>query len=173
MGPAEFWPYSRKDHISEDHITGNDCTGNILIPRASFQEVVSMLPGQLWLWGGSSPTWQNLLFSFSDMVFHLSAHFFWKSANTTTSSGNLRLYSSLQVCNTIGSVIPYLNGYDDICLVPERRRRTRSWPPWVCCRPGRGARPALRAGGLAAFWKVFVKAVWSIFGSSRTEWTFY
>ena len=44
-------------------------------------------------------TWQNLLFSFSDMVFHLSAHFFWNSANTTTSSGNLRLYSSRQVCN--------------------------------------------------------------------------
>ena len=76
-------------------------TGNILIPRASFQEVVSMLPGQLWLWGGSSPTWQNLLFSFSDMVFHLSAHFFWKSANTTTSSGNLRLYSSRHVCKMI------------------------------------------------------------------------
>ena len=26
MGPAEIWPYGRKDHISEDHITGTDCT---------------------------------------------------------------------------------------------------------------------------------------------------
>ena len=26
MGPAEIWPYGRKDHISEDHITGTDCS---------------------------------------------------------------------------------------------------------------------------------------------------
>ena len=74
-----------------------------------------------WIRKGSSLTWPNLLFSFSDMVFHLSAHFFWKSANTTTSSGNLRLYSSRQVCKmTIVGVKPLdaSNQWGYILVIP-------------------------------------------------------
>ena len=35
MGPAEIWPYGRKDHISEDHITGTDCMWKERIPSVT------------------------------------------------------------------------------------------------------------------------------------------